>query len=113
MNFSYSEFNKFVITSSEDNKIYLWNQVQQIGDKIIKNKSYRCFEPFKDSKLKDTYCVNELAFNDYMMKFSYFYNKILLRFVVLNTSEDGAIQVLINYEKLNDQVIIDIKNKLK
>ena len=112
MNFN-SEFNKVLITASEDNKIYIWNKVQKISDKIIKNNNYRCFEPFKSSKLVDSYCLNEAAFNDYMMKFSYFYNKILLKFVVLNTSEDGTIQVLINYEKLDDQVILDIKNKFK
>ncbi len=47
------------------------------------------------------------------MKLSYFYNKILLRSVFLNTSEDGKIQFLINYEKLDDKKIFDLRNKIK
>lgn len=102
-----------MISSSEDNKIYIWNKLQHNYLKDIKNKKFQCFEPFKEGKLVDTILLNEVTFNDYMTKFSYFYNKLLLKFVILNTSEDGVIQVLINYDKLDDQVVSDIKKKLK
>ena len=74
-------------------------------NRIIKNYNYECFEPFTNSKLVDTYCLNENCFNDYLMKISSFYDKLLLKSVFLNTSEDGDIQILINYEKIDSQII--------
>lgn len=68
--------------------------------------------PLRDSNLLDTYCLNEICFNDYLMKFCSFYDKILLKSVFLNTSDKGEIQVLINYEKIDKQIIENIRSKL-
>jgi len=89
-----------LISSSEDNYFYLWNRVKHNENKRIKCNKNERIQPFFNSKLMNTYIVSDICFNDYMAKMSTFYEKILLKNVFLNTSEDGRIQILVNYDNL-------------
>lgn len=107
-----SDFNNIIVSASEDNHVYIWKKADTKKNKIVKINEYEKFKPLTNSNLLETYCLNEVCFNDYLMKFSSFYDKVLLKSCFLNTTDNGEIQVLINYDKIDSQIIENIKYRL-
>lgn len=90
--------NNIIISSSEDNYLYSWRRIKHNENKRIKCNKYEKIYPFPNANLLNSYIIPDICFNDYMAKMSTFYEKILVKNVILNTSDTGYIQVLVNYD---------------
>lgn len=99
----YDSTYKSVITASEDNYVYLWNEH---NNHEVKNYNYEYYKPFDKNKGKITCSMfaSPCWVKEFQEKFTLFSDKIVVKSVMINTSSNGFIQVLVNYD-------LDLKKK--
>lgn len=91
-----SESNHLIIAPSEDNNVYIWQSGKKLNG-CSKNNSYEFFKPFNDDELTNSVFVTELCLQDYISKSFLTAKSIQVLSILINTSDKGKIQVLLNY----------------
>lgn len=70
--------------------------------KGVKNASYELFKPFDKDNPTSSFFVNDVSLSVYLKKILAITNKVFIKSVIINTSNSGKIQVLINIENIDD-----------
>lgn len=96
---SFEEIYDLVISASNDGNVYVWKKLNASNSNEIKNKSYeyfKCFEQ-KENPICSIF-VNDISLSAYIKKILILTQKFFIKSIIINTSINGKIQVLINTE---------------
>lgn len=94
--FIFSVTYNLVISPSEDNHIYVWKKYKNSGI-ILKNNQFEYFKCFKNENITNSILVPEKCVDDYIAKTFLTSKSFQVISLILNTSDKGNIQVLLNY----------------
>ena len=87
-----------VVTGSENGHCYLWNKMnKENGNK--KNYAYEYFKPFSKDIVESTRIVPDICLAGYIKKFYKLTTNIFIHSVVINATDKGRLQVLLNVEE--------------
>ena len=87
-----------VVTGSENGHCYLWNKMnKENGNK--KNYAYEYFKPFSKDIVESTRIVPDICLAGYIKKFYKLTTNIFIHSVVINVTDKGRLQVLLNVEE--------------
>ena len=87
-----------VVTGSENGHCYLWNKInKENGNK--KNYAYEYFKPFSKDIVESTRIVPDICLAGYIKKFYKLTTNIFIHSVVINATDKGRLQVLLNVEE--------------
>ena len=92
--------NDIIISGSEDGYCYSWKMLAEDTD-YLKNYNYECFKPFERDVVECCIIVNEECFTNYMKKVLRFTNKINILSIIINSTDNGKIEVLLN---INEEI---------
>ena len=92
--------NDIIIAGSEDGYCYSWKMLAEDND-YLKNYNYECFKPFERDVVECCIIVNEECFTNYMKKVLRFTNKINILSIIINSTDNGKIEVLLN---INEEI---------
>ena len=92
--------NDIIIAGSEDGYCYSWKMLAEDTD-YLKNYNYECFKPFERDVVECCIIVNEECFTNYMKKVLRFTNKINILSIIINSTDNGKIEVLLN---INEEI---------
>ena len=92
--------NDIIIAGSEDGYCYSWKMLAEDKD-YLKNYNYECFKPFERDVVECCIIVNEECFTNYMKKVLRFTNKINILSIIINSTDNGKIEVLLN---INEEI---------
>ena len=92
--------NDIIISGSEDGYCYSWKMLAEDKD-YLKNYNYECFKPFERDVVECCIIVNEECFTNYMKKVLRFTNKINILSIIINSTDNGKIEVLLN---INEEI---------
>lgn len=74
-----------------------------MNQKAVKNNSYEFFKSFdKDSPSISTF-ANDVSLSIYLKKILAITSKVFIKSIIINTSNSGKIQILINAENINNK----------
>jgi len=96
---SFEEIYDLVISSSDDGNVFVWKKLNPNNPNVIKNKSYEFFKCFENKE--NPICsifVNDISLSAYIKKILMITQKFFIKSIIINTSINGKIQVLINTE---------------
>ena len=92
--------NDIIIAGSEDGYCYSWKMLAE-DTVYLKNYNYECFKPFERDVVECCIIVNEECFTNYMKKVLRFTNKINILSIIINSTDNGKIEVLLN---INEEI---------
>ena len=92
--------NDIIISGSEDGYCYSWKMLAE-DTHYLKNYNYECFKPFERDVVECCIIVNEECFTNYMKKVLRFTNKINILSIIINSTDNGKIEVLLN---INEEI---------
>ena len=92
--------NDIIISGSEDGYCYSWKMLAE-DTNYLKNYNYECFKPFERDVVECCIIVNEECFTNYMKKVLRFTNKINILSIIINSTDNGKIEVLLN---INEEI---------
>ena len=92
--------NDIIIAGSEDGYCYSWKMLAE-DTHYLKNYNYECFKPFERDVVECCIIVNEECFTNYMKKVLRFTNKINILSIIINSTDNGKIEVLLN---INEEI---------
>ena len=92
--------NDIIISGSEDGYCYSWKMLAE-DTVYLKNYNYECFKPFERDVVECCIIVNEECFTNYMKKVLRFTNKINILSIIINSTDNGKIEVLLN---INEEI---------
>ena len=87
--------NDVIISGSENGFSYLWNIVNK-KDKKRKNYNYEYFQPFLRDIVECSIIIDEKCFVNYIKKVLKITNRINIISVIINSTDKGKIEVLLN-----------------
>lgn len=90
--------NDLIISGSEDGFCYIWNRENKENNKK-KNYSYEFFKPFSQDIVEVSLFVNELGFIDYLKKVYKLTSELFINSIIVNATNKGRIQVLLNLDE--------------
>ena len=90
--------NDVIISGSEDNFCYIWNLYSQ-NKKEIKNYKYEYFKPYAKENIYCSLIVPEICFTNYIKKIYKLTNRINIISVIVNATDNGRLEVLLNAEE--------------
>lgn len=96
---SFEEIYDLVISASDDGNTCIWKKNHPNSSGELKNKFYEYFKAFenKEASTCSLFTV-DVALSGFIKKILKVTNKFFLKSVIINTSSNGKIQVLINTE---------------
>ena len=86
--------NDKIISGSENGFCYVWN----IYTQIKKNNYFECFKPFQKEIVKCVIVVQEKCYCNYMKKVLKLTANIFIKSIILITTNNGRIEVLLNID---------------
>ena len=89
-----------IISGSEDGFCYIWNIYGKEG-KDKKNESYEYFKPFSKDVVECSIIVDEICLINYIKKVLHLTNKINVLSIIINSTDNGKIEVLLNIDEDN------------
>ena len=96
---SFEEIYDLIISASDDGYVNVWKKLNPTNPNEIKNKyyeSFKCFE-HKENPICSIF-VNDISLSAYIKKILMLTQKFFIKSIIINTSVNGKIQVLINTE---------------
>ena len=87
--------NDVIISGSENGFCYLWN-IENKKDKKRKNYNYEYFQPFLRDIVECSIIIDEKCFVNYIKKVLKITNRINIISVIINSTDKGKIEVLLN-----------------
>ena len=87
--------NDVIISGSENGFCYLWN-ISNKNDKKRKNYNYESFQPFSRDIVECSIIIDEKCFVNYIKKVLKLTNRINIISVIINSTDKGKIEVLLN-----------------
>jgi len=96
---SFEEIYDLIISASDDGCVYVWKKLIPMSPNGIKNKSYEYFKCFenKENPICSVF-VNDVSLSAYIKRILMITQKFFIKSIIINTSVNGKIQVLINTE---------------
>ena len=88
-----------IITGSEDGFVYVWNIYNQ--DNIKTNTNYEYFKPYSQEKIQCSLIVPEKIYCNYMKKIFKITNKLMILSIIINATDKGRLEILLNIEDEN------------
>ncbi len=89
-----------IISGSENGFCYAWHIVNEEGKKR-KNYNYEYFQPFSRDIVECSIIIDEQCFVNYIKKILKLTNKINVISVIINSTDKGKIEVLLNIDENN------------
>ena len=89
--------NDVLICGSEDNFCYIWD-LFNANDKV-KNYKYEYFKPFARENIYCSLIAPEICYTNYIKKIYKLTNKINIISVIINATDNGRLEVLLNIEE--------------
>ena len=87
-----------VVSGSENGHCYLWNKMNKENNNK-KNYSYEYFKPFSKDIVESTRIVPDICLAGYIKKFYKLTTNIFIHSVIINATDKGRLQVLLNVEE--------------
>jgi len=87
-----------IISGSENGFCYLWN-IKNKKDKKRKNYNYEYFQPFLRDIVECSIIIDEKCFVNYIKKVLKLTNRINIISVIINSTDKGKIEVLLNIDE--------------
>ena len=91
--------NDVLICGSEDNFCYIWDIFDTIKQNEIKNYKYEYFKPFARENICCSFIVPEICYTNYIKKIYKLTNKINIISIIINATDNGRLEVLLNAEE--------------
>ena len=88
-----------IITGSEDGFVYVWNIYNQ--DNIKTNTNYEYFKPYSQEKIQCSLIVPEKIYCNYMKKIFKITNKLMILSIIINATDKGRLEILLNIDDEN------------
>ena len=92
--------NDIIISGSENGCCYVWHIINEEGKKR-KNYNYEYFQPFSKDIIECSIIIDEKCFVNYVKKVLKLTNKINVISVIINSTDNGKIEVLLNIDEEN------------
>ena len=92
--------NDVILTGSENGFCYTWKILPE-DEKYLKNYNYESFKPFERDVVECSIVVDEKCFVNYVQKVLKFTNKINIISILINSTDNGKIEVLLN---INEEI---------
>jgi hypothetical protein len=89
-----------IISGSENGFCYVWHIINEEGKKR-KNYNYEYFQPFSRDIVECSIIIDELCFVNYIKKILKLTNRINVISVIINSTDKGKIEVLLNIDESN------------
>ena len=86
-----------IISGSEDGFCYVWHIKNE--EKMKKNYSYESFKPFLKDVVECSIIIDEKCFVNYIKKILKLTNRINVISVIINSTDKGKIEVLLNIDE--------------
>ena len=93
--------NDIIITGSENGFCYTWKILPE-NQKYQKNYNFESFKPIERDIVECSIIVNEKCFTNYFKKILKITNKINIFSIIINSTDNGKIEVLLNIDGEND-----------
>jgi len=90
--------NDVVISGSEDNFCYIWDLFDN-KDSKVKNYKYEYFKPFARENIYCSLIAPEICYTNYIKKIYKLTNKLNIISVIINATDNGRLEVLLNVEE--------------
>ena len=90
--------NDVLISGSENNFCYIWSLFNK-EDKGIKNYKYEYFKPFARENIYCSLIIPEFCYTNYVKKIFNITTKINIFSVIINATDNGRLEVLLNVEE--------------
>jgi WD40 repeat protein len=97
---NFREIHELVICASADGMCYIWNLYNKEHTNKRKNYSCEFFKPFEKDIPTSSIFLNDICSNNYIKKVIQLTTKVRVSSIILNVSQGGRIQVLLNCENL-------------
>jgi hypothetical protein len=94
----FEEIYDLIISSSDDGFVYVWKKINQAYPNEIKNKVYEYFKAFEKDNSTCSLFLNDISLSAYIRKIIKVTQKFFLKSVIINTSNIGRLNVIINTE---------------
>ena len=91
--------NDVLICGSEDNFCYIWDIFNSNETKVIKNYKYEYFKPFTRENIYCSFIAPEICYTNYIKKIYKLTNKINIISIIINATDNGKLEVLLNAEE--------------
>ena len=88
-----------IISGSEDGFVYVWD-IYNI-DKDKRNSNYEYFKPYLKEKIQCSLIVPEKIYCNFMKKIIKITNKLLISSIIINTTDKGRLEILLNIDDEN------------
>ncbi|MCQ2819536.1 MAG: hypothetical protein MJ252_19915 [archaeon] len=90
--------NDLIISGSENGNCYIWGMKNEENRDKKKGNAYEYFRPFEKDFAICSIFLNEVCYNKFIAKIYYLTNQIFIHSVIVNATDQGRIQVLLNVE---------------
>ena len=88
-----------IISGSEDGFVYVWD-IYNI-DKDKRNSNYEYFKPYLKEKIQCSLIVPEKIYCNFMKKIIKITNKLLISSIIINATDKGRLEILLNIDDEN------------
>jgi WD40 repeat protein len=88
-----------IISGSEDGFCYVWDIYD--SDEDNKNSNYEYFKPYKHDKVQCSLIVPEKIYCNFMKKIIKITNKLMITSIIINATNNGRLEVLLNIDDEN------------
>ena len=88
-----------IITGSENGFVYVWDIYNP--DNIKTNTNYEYFRPYSQEKIQCSLIVPEKIYCNFMKKIFKITNKLMILSIIINATDKGRIEILLNIDDEN------------